>query len=54
MVVGVDVHHDASKRSQSVMGFVASVNRYICLSSVKGMPFYGCCNDCDYFLNVIE
>uniref|UniRef100_A0AAQ5ZMN7 Piwi-like protein 2 n=1 Tax=Amphiprion ocellaris TaxID=80972 RepID=A0AAQ5ZMN7_AMPOC len=26
MVVGVDVHHDASKRYQSVVGFVASVN----------------------------
>ncbi|XP_051807220.1 piwi-like protein 2 [Acanthochromis polyacanthus] len=26
MVVGVDVHHDTSKRHQSVMGFVASVN----------------------------
>lgn len=27
MVVGVDVHHDTSKRNRSVMGFVASVNR---------------------------
>ncbi|KAM3872188.1 piwi-like protein 2 [Diretmus argenteus] len=26
MVVGVDVHHDTSKKSRSVMGFVASVN----------------------------
>ncbi|XP_078812582.1 piwi-like protein 2 isoform X1 [Oryzias latipes] len=26
MVVGVDVHHDTSKKHQSVMGFVASVN----------------------------
>ncbi|XP_068994931.1 piwi-like protein 2 [Embiotoca jacksoni] len=26
MVVGVDVHHDPSKKHQSVMGFVASVN----------------------------
>lgn len=29
MVVGVDVHHDTSKRNRSVMGFVASVNRYV-------------------------
>jgi len=27
MVIGVDVHHDASKKSRSVMGFVASLNR---------------------------
>nr|XP_055054548.1 piwi-like protein 2 [Misgurnus anguillicaudatus]XP_055054549.1 piwi-like protein 2 [Misgurnus anguillicaudatus]XP_055054550.1 piwi-like protein 2 [Misgurnus anguillicaudatus] len=26
MVIGVDVHHDASKKSRSVMGFVASLN----------------------------
>ncbi|KAM3867717.1 piwi-like protein 2 [Diretmus argenteus] len=26
MVVGVDVHHDTSKKTRSVMGFVASVN----------------------------
>ncbi|XP_071774763.1 piwi-like protein 2 [Centroberyx gerrardi] len=26
MVVGVDVHHDTSKKNRSVMGFVASVN----------------------------
>ncbi|XP_062240466.1 piwi-like protein 2 [Platichthys flesus] len=26
MVVGVDVHHDTSKKHQSIMGFVASVN----------------------------
>ncbi|XP_024131617.1 piwi-like protein 2 isoform X1 [Oryzias melastigma] len=26
MVIGVDVHHDTSKKHQSVMGFVASVN----------------------------
>ena len=27
MVIGVDVHHDASRKHQSVMGFVASMNR---------------------------
>ncbi|TRY98701.1 hypothetical protein DNTS_018328 [Danionella cerebrum] len=27
MVIGVDVHHDTSKKSRSVMGFVASLNR---------------------------
>ncbi|XP_053466168.1 piwi-like protein 2 isoform X5 [Ictalurus furcatus] len=27
MVIGVDVHHDTSKKTQSVMGFVASLNR---------------------------
>ncbi|XP_053466166.1 piwi-like protein 2 isoform X3 [Ictalurus furcatus] len=26
MVIGVDVHHDTSKKTQSVMGFVASLN----------------------------
>uniref|UniRef100_A0A4W4H4H5 Piwi domain-containing protein n=1 Tax=Electrophorus electricus TaxID=8005 RepID=A0A4W4H4H5_ELEEL len=26
MVIGVDVHHDTSKKSRSVMGFVASLN----------------------------
>ncbi|KAJ8005780.1 hypothetical protein DPEC_G00121440 [Dallia pectoralis] len=26
MVIGVDVHHDASKKTRSVMGFVASLN----------------------------
>lgn len=29
MVVGVDVHHDTSKARQSVMGFVASINRSV-------------------------
>lgn len=28
MVIGVDVHHDTSKKCRSVMGFVASLNRY--------------------------
>lgn len=28
MVIGVDVHHDTSKKYRSVMGFVASLNRY--------------------------
>ncbi|XP_057199325.1 piwi-like protein 2 [Triplophysa rosa] len=27
MVIGVDVHHDTNKKSRSVMGFVASLNR---------------------------
>ncbi|KAL4660173.1 piwi-like protein 2 [Arapaima gigas] len=29
MVIGVDVHHDPSKRNRSVMGFVASLNSLI-------------------------
>lgn len=27
MVIGVDVHHNTTKKTQSVMGFVASLNR---------------------------
>lgn len=34
MVVGVDVHHDTSKSHQSVMGFVASVNRYFLVFNI--------------------
>uniref|UniRef100_A0A8B9KNV8 Piwi-like protein 2 n=1 Tax=Astyanax mexicanus TaxID=7994 RepID=A0A8B9KNV8_ASTMX len=35
MVIGVDVHHDVSKKKRSVMGFVASLNRFFYLNPVS-------------------
>uniref|UniRef100_A0A8B9KNX2 Piwi-like protein 2 n=1 Tax=Astyanax mexicanus TaxID=7994 RepID=A0A8B9KNX2_ASTMX len=38
MVIGVDVHHDVSKKKRSVMGFVASLNRFFYLNPVSCFP----------------
>uniref|UniRef100_A0A8B9KNG9 Piwi-like protein 2 n=1 Tax=Astyanax mexicanus TaxID=7994 RepID=A0A8B9KNG9_ASTMX len=35
MVIGVDVHHDVSKKKRSVMGFVASLNRFFYLNPMN-------------------
>uniref|UniRef100_A0A8B9RFJ1 Piwi-like protein 2 n=1 Tax=Astyanax mexicanus TaxID=7994 RepID=A0A8B9RFJ1_ASTMX len=39
MVIGVDVHHDVSKKKRSVMGFVASLNRFFYLNPVSWLCF---------------